>query len=412
MIYNRTVEKRRKIADKALGVISFGAVVLALSCLGILLILIVGVALPGLKQSYLKLPVEFNQEHVEKGKYRKILNDSLDGMLDFLGSDLKRREFSKIISKHSSHIIKSYVQANPVVIGKKVEVDVPLSDIWDQVNKNILDASVMFQHRDVSKDLYSVFLDLRSSELVEFQWNIGVLTNTNSRFPELAGLYGAFVGSFYAMIICFLISFPISVATVIYLEEFAVKGRFSDFIELNINNLAAVPSIVFGLLGLAFFIGVLGFPRSSPFVGGLVLALMSMPSMVIAGKEAVRRVPLTLREASLALGASKQQTVFHHVVPNAMPGILTGTIIALAQALGETAPLLLIGMNAFVTSDPGGIMSPATSLPTQIFIWSDSPERGFIARTGIAIIVLIVFLVVMNGISIFIRMRSSKNDDY
>jgi len=224
----------------------------------------------------------------------------------------------------------------------------------------------------------------------------------------LAGLKGALIGSAWALLVCFFISFPLGIGAAIYLEEFAPKNRLSDFIEVNINNLAAVPSVVFGLLALSVFIGLFGLPRSAPLVGGMALALMTMPTIIIATRAALKAVPPSIREAALGLGASPQQTVFGHVLPLAMPGILTGTIIGLAQALGETAPLLLIGMNAFITSAPDGPLASATALPTQIFIWADSPERGFASRTSAAILVLLGFLVAMNAIAIFMRNKFER----
>jgi len=239
-----------------------------------------------------------------------------------------------------------------------------------------------------------------------FNW--GLIVNPNSRFPELAGLGGAIVGSFYVLLVCFLISFPMGIAAAVYLEEFAPRNRMTDLIEVNINNLAAVPSIIFGLLGLAVFIQIFGLPRSAPLVGGMVLSLMTLPTIIIVTRNALKAVPPSIREAAYGVGASKHQVILHHVLPLALPGILTGTIIGLAHALGETAPLLLIGMNAFMTSIPTGVTEAATALPTQIFIWADSPERGFVSRTSAAIIVLLAFLVIMNAIAVFLRQRLER----
>ena len=219
----------------------------------------------------------------------------------------------------------------------------------------------------------------------------------------------ALSGSFLALLVCFLLSFPIGIATATYLEEFAPKNRITDLIEVNINNLAAVPSVVFGLLGLALFLNTFGMPRSAPLVGGMVLALMTLPTIIVATRAALKSVPPSIREAALGVGASKHQVMLHHVLPLAMPGILTGTIIGLAQALGETAPLLLIGMNAFIPSvDNVGLTQPAMALPTQIFSWADSPERGFVSRTSAAILVLLGFLVLMNLLAVYLRRRFEK----
>ncbi len=230
----------------------------------------------------------------------------------------------------------------------------------------------------------------------------------DSREPELAGIWGAAVGSFWTMLVTFGLAFPIGVLAAIYLEEFAPKNRLTDFVEVNINNLAAVPSIVFGLLGLAVFLGTFGVPRSSPLAGGIVLALMTLPTIIIASRAAIRAVPPSIRDAALGLGASRLQTSFHHVLPLAMPGILTGTIIGMAQALGETAPLIMIGMVAFIVDIPTGITDSATVLPVQVFRWSDFPERAFEARTAAAICVLLLFLVIMNALAVFLRKRFER----
>jgi len=240
-----------------------------------------------------------------------------------------------------------------------------------------------------------------------FTWEL--FSNADSRYPELAGLAGALSGSFYALLVCFLLSFPIGIAAAVYLEEFAPKNKWTDLIEVNINNLAAVPSVVFGLLGLAVFINAFGLPRSAPLVGGMVLALMTLPTIIVATRAALKGVPPSIREAALGVGASKHQVMLHHVIPLALPGILTGTIIGLAQALGETAPLLLIGMNAFIPSiENMGLTQPAMALPTQIFSWADSPERGFVSRTSAAIIVLLCFLVIMNMLAVYLRRKFER----
>jgi phosphate transport system permease protein len=235
-----------------------------------------------------------------------------------------------------------------------------------------------------------------------------LFTNADSRFPELAGLKGAFIGSAYLLLVCFAIALPVGIGAAIYLEEFAPKNRMSDLIEVNINNLAAVPSVVFGLLALSVFLNWFGMTRGAPLVGGMTLALMSLPTIIIATRAALKAVPPSIREAALGVGASKQQVVFHHVLPLAMPGVMTGTIIAMAGAIGETAPLLLIGMNAFMTAAPATPFESATTLPTQIFIWADSPERGFVSRTSAAILVLLGILVMMNGLAIWLRRKFER----
>ncbi len=231
------------------------------------------------------------------------------------------------------------------------------------------------------------------------------LSGTDSTDPLTAGIWGALKGSLLTMGVTLVLSFPMGVLAAVYLEEFAPRNRWVDVVEVSINNLAAVPSIIFGLLGLAVFINTLGMPRSSPFVGGMTLALITMPVIVIAGRNAIKSVPPSIRDAALAVGASKVQTVFHHVLPLALPGILTGTIIGMARALGETAPLLMIGMRAFVATPPSGITDPATVLPMQVYLWSDEVDQAFVQNTSAAIIVLLIFLLLMNGIAIYLRNR-------
>lgn len=254
-----------------------------------------------------------------------------------------------------------------------------------------------------------VWLDaLESQDRVENHWNSIFFFSGASREPELAGIWGAVVGSALTMITTLLLAFPIGVGAAIYLEEFAPKNRITAIIEVNINNLAAVPSIVFGLLGLAVFLNWFNLPRSAPLVGGMVLALMTLPTIIIASRAALKAVPPSIREAALGVGASKVQTVFHHVLPLAMPGIFTGTIIGMAQALGETAPLLMIGMVAFIVDIPGALTDPATVLPVQIFMWADFPEPAFQQKTSAAILILLAFLVVMNAIAVLLRRRFER----
>jgi len=234
------------------------------------------------------------------------------------------------------------------------------------------------------------------------------LTASDATDPAMAGIWGALKGSLLTVLVTMAIAFPVGVLAALYLEEFASRNRWNDLIEVSINNLAAVPSIIFGLLGLAVFLNIMDLPRSAPLVGGLTLALMTMPVIVIAGRNAIKSVPPSIRDAALGIGASKMQVVFHHVLPLALPGILTGTIIGMARALGETAPLLLIGMRAFIASPPQGITDAATALPVQIFLWSDEVDRAFVARTSAAIIVLLIFMLLMNGLAIYLRNKFER----
>jgi len=284
----------------------------------------------------------------------------------------------------------------------------PSSDLKNSPDWSLSMTDFPEASRKVSDTQSVAIEELRASGAVESVFNWRFFSSGDSREPELAGIWGAAVGSFWTMLVTFLLAFPVGVAAAIYLEEFAPRNHFTDLIEVNINNLAAVPSIIFGLLGLAVFLGVFGVPRSAPLAGGIVLALMTLPTIIIAARAALKAVPPSIREAALGVGASKMQTTFHHVLPLAMPGILTGTIIGMAQALGETAPLIMVGMVAFIVDVPSGITDSATVLPVQVFRWSDFPERAFEAKTGAAIVVLMLFLVAMNLLAIVLRRRFER----
>jgi phosphate transport system permease protein len=281
-------------------------------------------------------------------------------------------------------------------------------DDVDALVKGVLDRGVDESERRVKDFKLNLIEELEQQGQITTGFNWQFFTSGDSREPELAGIKGAILGSLYTILVTLMLSFPVAVAAAIYLEEFAPRNRFIDFIEININNLAAVPSIVFGLLGLAVFINFFSLPRSAPVVGGIVLSLMTLPTIIIASRSAIKAVPPSLREAALGLGASKMQMVFHHVFPAALPGILTGTIIGMAQALGETAPLLMIGMVAFIVDIPQSVTDPATVLPIQVYLWADSPERGFLEKTSAAILVLLGFLILMNAIAIYLRKKFEK----
>jgi len=350
----------------------------------------------------LELDVYVNPEIVEagpppSGDFAVLAQSSLKAYLP----RIRDTSLVEMLAADAPKAIGARVAADPDIIGKTVQVYFPLSPHYVTLAEG--QTPKIFNPR-FSEDQLEAFDLLDEKGLVRTPFNWELFFNADSRFPERAGLAGAITGSFYALLVCFLLSFPIGIAAAVYLEEFAPKNRFTDLIEVNINNLAAVPSVVFGLLGLAVFLGFFGLPRSAPLVGGMVLSLMTLPTIIITTRAALKAVPPSIREAALGVGASKHQVMMHHVLPLALPGILTGTIIGMAQALGETAPLLLIGMNAFIPSvENMGILEPATALPTQIFGWADSPERGFVSRTSAAILVLLGFLVIMNIIAITLR---------
>ena len=405
--------RRRYGAERRLKFLGLGAIGLALTLLGVLVLSLVSVGYTAFVQTHVTVPVHIDLERVDaddpfKGNYRVIVRDALLEVLGNVESARDKREAGKMLSRGASLMVRDAVVDDPDLIGKTVEFTFPVADPIDQLHKGVTPRDVPEDQRRVSDKDIAWYDALVAKGLISKPIAWSLLFSADSRFPELAGLAGAISGSFYALLVCFLISFPVGIAAAVYLEEFAPKNKWTDLIEVNINNLAAVPSVVFGLLGLAVFLQVFGLPRSAPLVGGMTLSLMTLPTIIIATRASLKAVPPSIREAALGVGASKHQVMTHHVLPLAMPGILTGTIIGLAQALGETAPLLLIGMNAFITSTSGGIMDPATSLPTQIFIWADSPERGFVAKTSAAILVLLGFLIAMNAIAIYLRKRFER----
>ncbi|ETX29536.1 phosphate ABC transporter permease [Roseivivax isoporae LMG 25204] len=388
------------------------AILFAATMLFILLASIVSSGYKAFTQTHLELEIEVQEDLIPadnpaRGDYQAMVEAAL---LDYYpdAADDERRAITSILSSGAALKLRDNVLSDPDLIGTQTTVNVPVSDNYDQLNKDLLDRDLPENRRRLDDSQIAYFDRLEDAGIVSAPINWTLVTAADSRFPELAGLKGALIGSFWALLVCFLISFPLGIGAAIYLEEFAKKNRTSDFIEVNINNLAAVPSVVFGLLALAVFLGWFGMPRSAPLVGGMTLALMTMPTIIISTRAALKAVPPSIREAALGVGASKHQVVFGHVLPLAMPGILTGTIIGLAQALGETAPLLLIGMNAFITSAPASPVDAATALPTQIYIWADSPERGFVSRTSAAIMVLLTFLVAMNALAIFLRSKFER----
>lgn len=405
--------KRRHAADRRLRFYGIAAITLALGLLGILLTTIVVGGSPALLQTHVRVDFPISAEFVDmenpaQGNYRAVVaagtKDLLSGAQDEDALDI----LEDVLTDSTQFLVRDAVIADPAVIGSTLTLDVPVSDPFDQLNKGLIERETAEARRRVSDADIAVFDALEEAGRISTPFNSGLFLNADSRFPELAGLKGAIVGSFYALLVCFLLSFPVGIAAAIYLEEFAPKNKATDFIEVNINNLAAVPSIVFGLLGLAVFIQTFGLPRSAPLVGGMVLALMTLPTIIIVTRNALGAVPPSIREAAFGVGASKHQVIMHHVLPLALPGILTGTIIGLAQALGETAPLLLIGMNAFITDAPTSVLDASTALPTQIFIWADSPERGFVSRTSAAIMVLLGFLLIMNAIAVLLRNKLER----
>ncbi|MAB14039.1 MAG: phosphate ABC transporter, permease protein PstA [Parvibaculum sp.] len=341
--------------------------------------------------------------------YRKLAREAL---LAELGVDPAnrpmRRKAEALLSRGAAIQLRNIVMDDPSVIGTTRKVWLLASGNADALMKGAIDRDVPESRRQLDNQQVAWLDELKQKDILSLTFNTGLFTYGASSQPETAGIGVAAIGSFFMMLIVVLLAVPLGVAAALYLEEFAPQNRWTDLIEVNINNLAAVPSIVFGLLGLAVFINFAGLPRSSSLVGGLVLTLMTLPTVIIATRAAIRAVPPSIREAALGIGASKMQTVTHHVLPLALPGILTGTIIGLVQALGETAPLLMIGLVAFVVDYPATPMDPATALPVQIYMWATAAERGFVERTAGATIILLGFLILMNSTAVIMRRKFER----
>jgi phosphate transport system permease protein len=370
-------------------------------------------------QTYVGLDIRFDEALIDPqatrnphvlsaADYASLVRNALRDRFPDVSSRADKRRLYRLISSEAPFQLREKVLADPQIIGKTARIWFPADDEVDQFVKGKVNRSIPESDRSLSDQSIGWIDQLEAAGRVETRFNTTFFSSGDSRDPELAGIGGAVVGSFLTLTVTLLLSFPIGVATAVYLEEFAPKNRWTDLIEVNINNLAAVPSIVFGLLGLAIFLNFFGMPRSSAVVGGLVLTLMTLPTIIIASRTALKSVPPSIREAALGVGASKMQMVSDHVLPLALPGMLTGTIIGMAQALGETAPLLMIGMVAFIVDIPGGFSDPAAVLPVQIYLWADSPERAFVEKTSGAILVLLGFLIGMNALAVTLRKKFER----
>ena len=412
--------KKRYRKERRFKALGMSAVLLATGILAFLMTSIVYTSIPAFTHHNLALAVTITSEDVDvlrddqgeitnvdanwQGFVRKALRDEFPDVT----SRGEKRDLYKLLSIGAPDAVQDAVQADPDLIGQTIEFSLPLSDDIDLVMKGLINRYLPENERLVS-DRELVWLDKFIDEgRVSENFAIQLFVNGDSREPEMAGLQGALVGSLLTMLVTLLISFPLGVLAAVYLQEMAPKNRLTQIIEVNINNLAAVPSIVFGLLGLAVFISFFQLPRSAPLVGGMVLALMTLPTIIIATRASLASVPPSIRQAAMGVGASRLQVIMHHVLPLAMPGILTGTIIGLAQAAGETAPLLMIGMMAFIVDTPTDVTSKATVLPAQIYMWANNPERAFVARTSAGIVVLLSFLLLVNGLAIYFRKRFEK----
>ena len=390
----------------------FGMFAILLS-LSFLIVIVASIVLRGtsaFRTSFIQIEMDLPADkldaaNIQGERFGKRLKKALREKFPEAKSRKEKKKLYGIVSSTAEYSIRDQLVETPDLIGTRANFWVRTSSDADMFLKGYIDRTLDESQRRLDDQQIAWLEQLQGEGRIESRFNARFFTNGDSREPEQAGILGAVIGSAFSLLVCFLISFPIGVLSAVYLEEFAKKGRLNRIIEININNLAAVPSIVFGLLGLAILLNTFGLPRSTPLVGGMVLALMTLPTIIIASRAALRAVPPSIRDAATGLGASKIQTTFHHVIPLAMPGMLTGSIIGMAQALGETAPLLMIGMVAFIVDVPQGITDAATALPVQIFLWADSPERGFLEKTSAAIMVLLVFLIAMNLIAIVLRRR-------
>ncbi len=411
-IVNKGLVKRYK-AEKRFKIYGIMAIITSLIFLSILFISISLDGYTAFLQTYIKLdvffdPGAFEEEGLTNANYPALVKKSLRSLFPQVKTHRDRRLLGKLVSSGASYQLQKMVSKNPDIMGKTIPAWVPADDEVDMFVKGHYKRDVPESERRINNKQLSWIDQLEKEGRLKKKFNKIFFAAGDSRDPELSGIRGALLGSFFTLLVTLINSFPIGVASAVYLEEFAPKNKWIDLIEVNINNLAAVPSIVFGLLGLAVFLNFFGLPRSAPLVGGLVLTLMTLPTVIIASRAALKSVPPSIREAALSVGASKLQMVVHHVLPLAMPGMLTGAIIGMARALGETAPLLMIGMVAFIVDIPDGFTDPSTVLPVQIYLWADSPERAFVERTSAAIIVLVAFMIIMNATAVILRKRFER----
>ncbi|NIJ15102.1 phosphate ABC transporter permease PstA [Sphingobium vermicomposti] len=392
---------RRYAAERRFKAAGLFAVMLSAAFLAFLLFSMLGNGLRGFSQTDIAVKVNFPASPILLDP-AAITDEALaNANLPMVTGEVVKKalgpDAGDWVSPAAWTVLRDAIKADPEILSRTETLTLPASTAIDLAAKS-----------EGTPEAEAAVERLKKADLLSTSFNIGFLTGSDGTDPTQAGIWGAFKGSLLTMLVTLGLSFPIGVATALYLEEYARKNWLTDIIEVSINNLAAVPSIIFGLLGLSIFLNFLHLPRSAPLVGGMTLALMTMPVIVIAGRNAIKSVPPSIRDAALGIGASPVQVVFHHVLPLALPGILTGTIIGMARALGETAPLLMIGMRAFIATPPGGIIDPATVLPVQIFLWSDEVSKGFVEKTSAAIIVLLAFLLAMNGLAIYLRNKFEK----
>jgi len=410
--------KKRYRAEKRFKFYGFVSITLAILFVIFLVNVIFSKGSTAFQRTTIAVEVNFNTEELELSSNASIeeIKDadfydlSINSLLKLYKTEgaKQEKELLRVFSPDHDIEIKNFLIKNLDNLNKNVIVNLTTSDDIDQLHKGNYPRHLPEERRRISDFQLLIYDQLLKENKVNKVFNTFFFTNGDSRNPEVAGIGGSLFGSFFTIIITLILSFPIAIFASIYLEEFAPKNRITDFIEININNLAAVPSIVFGLLGLGILLGTFDLPRSTPLVAGITLSLMTLPRIIIPCRASLKAVPPSIREGALAVGASKVQSVMHHVVPLSIPGTLSGTIIGLAQALGETAPLILIGMVAFVVDIPATPIDPSASLPVQVYLWSEQAERGFVEKTSATIMVLLSFLIVMNFIAVYLRQKFEK----
>ncbi len=410
---------KRQRSEKRFKFLGFIGISFAIIFLIIILYSIFSQGQSAFKSTYIELNIFFDEkiidvegkrdiEDIKFANFRKIITNSLDNYFPEVEKREEKRKLHEFISSSEEKNLMNLVLSDQELIGKSKRLWLLASSTIDVIHKNPEMERIVESDRLVDDLELSWFKTFKENGNLKFGFNKNFFSKADSTEPEQAGVLGSMLGSFFTLLITLILSFPIAVAAGVFLEELAPKNRFTDFIEVNINNLAAVPSIIFGLLGLAIFLNVMHLPRSAPIVGGMVLALMTLPTIIIATRASLKAVPPSIREAAIGLGATKFQTVNHHVLPLSMPGILTGTIIGMSQALGESAPLLMIGMVAFIVDIPGSFTDSATVLPVQIYLWKSTAARGFLELTAAGVMVLLTFLILMNGLAVFVRQKFEK----
>jgi phosphate transport system permease protein len=404
---------RRYRKERRFRLFGLAAIIASLLFLVLLLGSITAKGWTAFQQTQILLDISFDPavldvKNLATANYASLVNNAVQAFFPQVESREDKRRLNRLISSGAAFDLQNMVMGNPELIGTHKSLWVVAKDDVDMFVKGAIPRNVPESERRVSDKQIGWIDQLAAAGRLKKQFNTTFFRAGDSREPELAGIRGAVTGSLFTLIVTLALSFPIGVAAAVYLEEFAPKNYWTDLIEVNVNNLAAIPSIVFGLLGLAVFLDFMHLPRSASLVGGLVLTLMTLPTIIIASRASLKSVPPSIREAALGVGASKMQTISHHVLPLALPGMMTGTIIGMARALGETAPLLMIGMVAFIVDVPHSLSDPATVLPVQIYLWANSPERAFVERTSAAILVLLFILLLMNAAAVFLRNKFER----